>query len=394
MLMQMTSSQFWGELPVELAEVLDDQLAAVADEIIAAIGREVPGYARPLEGAFGRGLRAGVTEALGRFLGSIRDPGSAGSSARRAYVALGRQEYTAGRTLDALQAAYRVGARVAWRRFARAGNAAGFPQQTIADLAEAIFAYIDELSSESVEGYAQAQADHAGERQRARTALVESLLAETAVSSDRTALVAAASWSPPPSVAALACPIEALPGIARRLGAEVLHAEHGGLGCALVPDAEGPGRREAIGLAVRATRAAIGPAGGVEELPSSWLLASGALSVSGLDGLLVADEHLAELVLHESVAVVERIAERRLHALAVLTPAARDRMERTALAFVQMQGNAAAMARALHVHPQTARYRIARLRELLGAQLDDPGARFELEAALRHRLKAPSRAFV
>jgi DNA-binding PucR family transcriptional regulator len=35
------------------------------------------------------------------------------------------------------------------------------------------------------------------------------------------------------------------------------------------------------------------------------------------------------------------------------------------------------------VHPQTARYRRTRLRELLGDQLDDPDARFELELALR-----------
>jgi DNA-binding PucR family transcriptional regulator len=58
-------------------------------------------------------------------------------------------------------------------------------------------------------------------------------------------------------------------------------------------------------------------------------------------------------------------------------------MKATALAYVQHHANAAAMARALHLHPQTARYRIARLRELLGDQLDDPDARFELEAALR-----------
>jgi DNA-binding PucR family transcriptional regulator len=45
------------------------------------------------------------------------------------------------------------------------------------------------------------------------------------------------------------------------------------------------------------------------------------------------------------------------------------------------------MARAMHVHPQTARYRLARLRELLGDALDDPDARFELEIALR----APAR---
>jgi DNA-binding PucR family transcriptional regulator len=68
-----------------------------------------------------------------------------------------------------------------------------------------------------------------------------------------------------------------------------------------------------------------------------------------------------------------------------LTPKGRARLEKTALAYVQQRGNAAAMARVLHVHPQTARYRIARLRELLGETLDDPDSRFELEIALRAR---------
>ena len=60
-------------------------------------------------------------------------------------------------------------------------------------------------------------------------------------------------------------------------------------------------------------------------------------------------------------------------------------MEETALAYVQHQGNAAAMAGTLGVHAQTARYRVRRLRELLGDPLDDPDARFELELALRAR---------
>jgi DNA-binding PucR family transcriptional regulator len=77
------------------------------------------------------------------------------------------------------------------------------------------------------------------------------------------------------------------------------------------------------------------------------------------------------------------MAERRLAPLRALTPKARRRMEETALAYVRHRGNAAAMARALHVHPQTARYRLARLRELLGDALDDPDARLELELALR-----------
>jgi DNA-binding PucR family transcriptional regulator len=43
------------------------------------------------------------------------------------------------------------------------------------------------------------------------------------------------------------------------------------------------------------------------------------------------------------------------------------------------------MAADLHVHPQTVRYRLTRLRELLGEALDDPDARFELEVVLRAR---------
>jgi len=41
------------------------------------------------------------------------------------------------------------------------------------------------------------------------------------------------------------------------------------------------------------------------------------------------------------------------------------------------------VAERLGVHPQTARYRLGRLRELFGAELDDPEARFWLALALR-----------
>jgi DNA-binding PucR family transcriptional regulator len=81
----------------------------------------------------------------------------------------------------------------------------------------------------------------------------------------------------------------------------------------------------------------------------------------------------------------EQIAARRLRPFEELTEKAAARMRETALAYLRRQGNSVAMARELHVHPQTARYRVARLRELLGAQLDDPDARFELEVALRAR---------
>ncbi len=386
MLSQMITSDFWLALPPDLADVLEPELPVLADEIAATIGREIPEYVRPLEGAFGRGLRTGVTEALHRFLGLVRDAASGDEAGRRVYIGLGWQEFRAGRTLDALQAAYRVGARVAWRRFAAAGYASGHTQETMSALAEAIFAYIDELSAESVDGYAQAQAERAGERERARTQLVTALLADPPVEADVAALSTAAGWRLPSAVAALACSTEALPGIARRLGAHALHADHKGVGCVLLADAQAPSRQSALRMAVRQERAAVGPVGPIEQLPRSWRLASGTLSIVAGDGVLLADDQLADLVLLEGETAVERIIERRLASLDGLTPRARARMAQTALAFVQMQGNASAMARELHVHPQTARYRIAQLRELLGPQLDEPAARFELEAALRHSL--------
>ena len=171
--------------------------------------------------------------------------------------------------------------------------------------------------------------------------------------------------------------------MARRLGTDVLAAHLEGFGCIVVPDAEGPGRGEQIRVAAAGRRAAIGPDLALAELPLSWQLATAAFERADGDSLVVADEHLATLLTNVAAPVVERIVEMRLAPLRALTPAARERMAATALAYVQHVGNAAAMARTLHLHPQTARYRIARLRELLGDQLDDPDARFELEAALR-----------
>src|SRR3981081_840748 len=112
------ADQPWHELPPQVARVLRPALGTVPDEMIAAVGT-VPAYARPMEGPFGEGVRAGVGEALRHFVAEIEAGGRVPRT--EVYLALGRGEMRAGRTLDALLSAYRVGARVAWRRFAAAG---------------------------------------------------------------------------------------------------------------------------------------------------------------------------------------------------------------------------------------------------------------------------------
>ena len=377
-------------MPAHVADVLEPELPAIADDILRAIAEEVPEYARPLEGAFGRAVRNGVEQALQRFLVLVREADHPDPSLSRVYVGLGRGEFRQGRTLDALQSAYRVGARVAWRHIADAGASAGLEQETLTRLAEAIFAYIDELSAESVEGYARAQSELAGERERLRTAMVEALLGG-APTAELGELAEQASWTLPRTAATLACAADHMPGLARRLGADVMAAIVDGVGCVVVPDAEGPGRASAIRVAAGDRPVAVGPDVPVEQLTASWRLAAATLALRGgrATGPVSVDDHLRELLLLEGAPVIERMAGRRLAAFEPLTPKARARMQETALAYVRHAGSAVAMAGELHVHPQTARYRIARLRELLGAQLEDPDARFELEAALRWLASRP-----
>ena len=49
------------------------------------------------------------------------------------------------------------------------------------------------------------------------------------------------------------------------------------------------------------------------------------------------------------------------------------------------------MAARLFIHPQTARYRLHKLQDLFGDQLDNPDARFELALVLRARHSGPVR---
>jgi len=381
----------WRGLQARVAEVIEPELPALSDEILDSIAREVPEYARPLEGAFGLGVRTGVSEALRQFVQLIREPDSGRARGREVYVALGRGELRQGRTLDSLQAAYRVGARVAWRRLSGAARRAELDYETSSLLAEAIFAYINQLSAESVEGYAQAQSERAGERQRRRRELVAILLMDPpAPEAELASAAQSAGWTLPKTAAAIACDLDELDRIARRLPPDALAAAAQGVGCVVFADPDGAGRRRQLAAAIGEATAAIGPAGALGELRGSWELGTVALRAaeSGAieaGGLLVADEHLAELLLFNNPRLLGRIADRRLAALESLTPNARERLAKTALACVQERGNAAAMGRSLRVHPQTARYRISQLRDLLGDQIDDVDGRFELELALRAR---------
>jgi len=378
------ADQPWHELPSSVVAVLRPALDDVAREIVEAVGT-VPAYARPLEGPFGEGIRAGVQEALRHFLAEIE----AGGPVDRGdvYRALGQGEMRAGRSLESLLSAYRVGARVAWRRFAALGVGAGLDPDILYLLAESIFAYIDVLSAESAEGHALEQSAAAGEAQLRRRRLVRMLVRESTADPDALEAAAAdAGWGLPRHLAVVAISGDQREAAASRLPAGTIREAIGELICALVADPDGPGQRAAIERAVVGVdaRAGLGTTVDWTQARISFARAQAALELATGDRTFVAArENAGQLLLRSDPRLAAELAADRLAPLAQLSPGSRRRLTETLRVWLAEQGRLGAVAQRLAIHPQTARYRLGRLRDLLGDSLDEPDARFWLEVALR-----------
>ena len=290
-------------------------------------------------------VRRGVEIAFQRFLGLVLDPAADVRSARAAYVNLGRGEYHAGRSLDALLAAYRVGARLAWRRFVEAGREGGLAPEVLYDLGEAIFAYIDEISAESADGYAQEQSAAAGEAQRRRRRLVRVLGEDPPASEEAIRTVAAAAgWELPRARGGA----RGRAGGRRRAGEDDARRRRrrrspGGSARDAAPSAAGastgtgacacscPTRaRPGAGARSRPRSRAPAPRSGRPcrgRAPRRACAAPPPRSRSPSDGLVVADEHLATLLLAADPALGAELAAARLAPLDGLADGQRERLE-------------------------------------------------------------------
>lgn len=377
-----------AELPPELGTVLRGILPSVADEILDAIRNEVDEYRRPFEGAFGDAVRKGVELTLGEFVALLEDP-TRPAAGTRMIEELGRGEVRSGRTLDALQAAFRCGARVAWRRFGDAARANGADQATLIRLGDAIFAYIHRLAALSVAGWAHEQSLRAGATQRLRDALVRLVVTPGPVSKDDLdAAAQALGWTPPRTVAVVVLPGAESPGDLLRIDPGIVAAARDGIVVGVVPV---PSAASRVADALVDRPAVVGPTVPWASVARSYrrarsvasLLESGRLTVP--DGLIHATDHLADELVHTNAEAADDLADAILGPLDALPEARRGRHLETLRAWLDHRGHGPRMAEALHLHPQTVRYRVARLRELLECDLEDADARFRLELALRRR---------
>lgn len=391
------AGHLWSSLPRELAALFRPIAADMAGEILTEIQQLIPEYARPLNGQFGKSITDGIQYALLQFIDRLGDPTARQDDRARLFRNLGSEEVYAGRTIDALQTAYRIGARIAWRRLAESSRRAGVQADTLCLLAEAIFAYIDELSALSVDGYTAAQASAAGTRERRRRRLLELILTDPPAAPQAIAELAdAAGWELPEQVAVVALEREAAHGdlAIPALDAEILMDLEGNEPCLVVaaPDLHllrGPENP------LPGWRAAVGPTAALAKARQShrWALRAIGLVRKGVlppHPLTWCSEHLSTLWLVHDKFLVNELARHCLAPLTKLTAKQRSRLAQTLLAWLETRGNTPEIAGRLKVHPQTVRNRLRQLEELFGDRLNDPDERFDMEVALR-AMRMPER---
>lgn len=360
----------------------------IVEAAIVAIRSHGPALGRS-EAALERNLRLGLTDAVDRWFDGAP---AASEMELDLHFALGRAQARAGRGLDELMSFYRIAAQTMWRRLADLGEHQGIAPADLYRLAETGFGCVDEISSHAAAGFAEEQSHRSGASRSRRSELVRLLIKEPQPPRDvLQAAARAVGLELSPTLALFVGTAQEYDAFTRSAHDQVLLGPRDDEFVGVLFDPDGPGRRRQLAtVAARAgVRLALGSVAPLSGARTSLARARAllALAVGGLlEGgpLLDADEHDVTLLLSADPQLAATLARRQLAPLAGISGTrTRANLTLTLQAWLRTPGQRKTIAHALGVHPQTVRYRMARLRELFGEALDDPSRRFELELALR-----------
>ncbi|WP_158894095.1 PucR family transcriptional regulator [Amycolatopsis anabasis] len=381
--------QLWSRMPREVAEQFRPHVETLTKVVLREIEGAVPRLTRSLDRDTGGLVARGIERAVLHCVDTIAAPGGSGPDSGRVFRQLGRNAFTGGHSLDSLQAAYRAGGRAAWRYVSAFGRSTRLPSNVLCLCAEAIFAYIDEISTQTIEGYTEERMraeDLTADRRRRLLELIIGTPAPSAQSLE--ALAQAAGWEVPDRITAIAV---APPDGAGAAPAPAMHPDvlldFGDRGPFLLTARPDRALHD-FRLQRPGWRAAVGPRVPLGEAATSLLWARRTLDL--VRGGIVADEpvtryedHLSTLWLLADQHLLAELTERSLAPLAGLSDNRRARLGETLLAWLQCRGNASDTAAKLGVHLHTVRDRMRRVAALFGDRLDNPDERFVLQLALR-----------
>jgi hypothetical protein len=379
-------SRPWSLLPVDLADALRPRLVLTVELVVEKVSGSVPGFADIDDPKFERDMRGAVSAAVERFLDLIgTDQAALPPSVRETFVALGAAEARDERSPDVLLAALRTAGRGLLRTTSETlAKERPLEGSELLDLADAVTAYVDELVAATTDGYAQQLREQAGETDRRRRLLGELLVRGNADEATVLDAAAEARWNRLGAIVPVLLPSEDARDARFRFSADgvVLEREHDAL--LLINEGGRAGRARVI-EALRGRSAVVGPTQAWTRVPEGVRLAelTAKLVHTQVENEIVfADDHLAQLALRGEAGALAVLASRRLEPFDALPGNTRERLLQTLHSWLLHWGSRAEVADELFIHPQTVSYRIRRLRELLGDDLDDPTTRFELLLAL------------
>jgi sugar diacid utilization regulator len=367
----------------------------------------------PQRSAIAKACEAG----LDLFLATAREARPATSEELRRVAQLGILQARSSQSVEPILNAYRIAARVAWDAILRAWR--GHPEATpeaIMVTANYVFAALDQVAAEVTKTYLHAREQHMQRGTRARARLFHALISDNFDSElelQKQALALNMPIAPTGYVAAVCKLI-----IANREGeqggeglAEVaasLPLPHGAIHHATDPttlvilwpaesaaDVEGARQlvmrlqTEAVkrsGTARARVRAGIGGYhAGLRGISGSYLEAQQALEVGRKlrpEAILHQhDEVIPQLVLAQNPRLAERFVQHSLGRLLDAKTRNREQLLATLQAYLAC-GTVKDAATALNLHRHTVLYRLDKLRELLGGDLDTPSRMLRLQLAL------------
>lgn len=380
----------WRRLPEELVPALHPRLEAIAHTVANEVTASL--FAGVTSGKVARDIDHGVRVALGRFLELAgTDEPALPDSVRETFVELGAAEAREDRTPETLHSALRIAARVMLRTMADAlAVVRPLDTEDLIDLSDAITAYVDELAAASTDGFTLQLREQAGESDRRRRQLAELLLRGGATERAVLAAADAAGWRRIDDLIPIILP----PDQTRRAqfhyrdDAVVLERENDSV---LILRRGSPASREHLAEALRGRGGVVGPAVGWARIPQAVRLAeltARLVAGTGQAYPVFVEDHLATLALRGEHGAFAVLSQRRLASFAGLRETTRDRLLDTLHSWLRHWGSRTEVAADLGIHPQTVSYRIRQLRDLLGDDLDDAAARFELLLALTDRAES------
>ncbi|GIJ80204.1 PucR C-terminal helix-turn-helix domain-containing protein [Micromonospora phaseoli] len=381
----------WRRLPADLATAMRPHLPATVAAVAVAVTEATPAFAAIADDKFTRDVHAAVQVALERFLDLVgtADP-ALPPRFREVFVALGAAEAREDRGPEALLAALRMAARLLLRTASQSlARLRPVDTEELIDLSDAVSAYVAELAAASTDGYALQVREQAGEGDRRRQ-LAELLLRGDAMPGAVEAAAARIGWPELDVVVPVLLPPDQARDARFRYGADGLVIERA-RDAVLLLRAGPRALRASLADALAGRWAVVGPALSWPQVPVAVRLAE---LTSGLLGPVpepvFTDDHLVALALRGEPGALSVLTARRLAPLAHLRPAQRENLLVTVHSWLRHWGSRAEVSAELFVHPQTVSYRLKRLRELYGADLDDPAARFELLVVLANHLHTPA----